>query len=175
MKETVNVSIASQAFTLDTDAWRLLDNYLKSIRSRIEPEDDETIADIEARIADILHEHLPSPMMVVTASMARSVMEQIGAPEVFGKPRSDDGEAAGAGTAASDRGDGARPDDLWRKPLRRSRNDRVLAGVCGGIAAHTASDSAVIRLVTLILMIFGGLSIWLYIILWLVIPAETKN
>lgn len=166
MKETVNVSIASQAFILDHDAWRMLDNYLKSIRDRLDPDDNETIVDIESRIADIFHENLPSPIMVVSASLVRKVMEQIGSPEIFGAPRHSSADGAASGNAA---------DNVWQKPLRRSQSDRVLAGVCGGIARHFSCDSSVVRLVTLLMIIFGGLSIWIYIILWLVIPADPKN
>lgn len=53
MKETVNVNIGSQAFTLDEDAYRVLRNYLEDIRSRLPEYDTETMGDIEARIAEI--------------------------------------------------------------------------------------------------------------------------
>ena len=49
MKETVNVNIGSQAFTLDEDAYRVLRNYLEDIRSRLPEYDTETMGDIEAR------------------------------------------------------------------------------------------------------------------------------
>lgn len=42
MKETVNVNIGSQAFTLDEDAYRVLRNYLEDIRSRLPEYDTET-------------------------------------------------------------------------------------------------------------------------------------
>ena len=45
MKETVNVNIGSQAFTLDEDAYRVLRNYLEDIRSRLPEYDTETIGD----------------------------------------------------------------------------------------------------------------------------------
>ena len=44
MKETVNVNIGSQAFTLDEDAYRVLRNYLEDIRSRLPEYDTETMA-----------------------------------------------------------------------------------------------------------------------------------
>lgn len=167
MKETVNVSIASQAFILDEDAWRLLDGYLKSIRSRLDADDSETLADIESRIADLFRESLPSPMMVVTSSLVRRVMELMGSPEIFGAPR----------YAASDEGDGPRSSDggVWQRPLRRSSTDKVLGGVCGGIARNFECDSSAIRLLTLLLIVFGGLSVWIYIILWIVIPSENQK
>ena len=46
MKETVNVNIGSQAFTLDEDAYRVLRNYLEDIRSRLPEYDTETMGDI---------------------------------------------------------------------------------------------------------------------------------
>ena len=47
MKETVNVNIGSQAFTLDEDAYRVLRNYLEDIRSRLPEYDTETMGDID--------------------------------------------------------------------------------------------------------------------------------
>jgi len=44
--------------------------------------------------------------------------------------------------------------------------------VCGGLAAYFDSDPTLIRLLMLLLILFGGLSIWAYIILWIVIPEE---
>ena len=49
MKETVNVSIASQAFILDQDAYNLLSGYLRDVKERLGgSETDETYTDIEA-------------------------------------------------------------------------------------------------------------------------------
>jgi phage shock protein PspC (stress-responsive transcriptional regulator) len=57
--------------------------------------------------------------------------------------------------------------------LRRSRSDRAIAGVCGGIARYFQLDSSLVRLVVVLLFLFGGLSFWVYIIMWLVIPEES--
>lgn len=59
--------------------------------------------------------------------------------------------------------------------LYRSRTDRSIAGVCGGIAEFFGIDSTILRLITLFLILFGGLSLWVYIILWIVIPSEPLN
>ena len=166
MKETVNVSIASQAFTLDDDAWQLLKEYLRAIRERIDPGDTETVADIEARIADIFCESLSSHMMVVSAALVRNVMAQIGNPEIFGEPRTADGKAD----------DGAAWEGRTQNgQLRRSRESRLLAGVCGGLADYFGLDATVMRLIMLLLITVGGLSVWVYVILWLLIPEEPVN
>jgi len=56
--------------------------------------------------------------------------------------------------------------------LRRSRTDRSIAGVCGGLAKHFGIDSTILRIVMLCLILFGGMSLWVYIIMWLLIPEE---
>lgn len=56
-----------------------------------------------------------------------------------------------------------------RPRLYRS-TDRVIAGVCGGIAEYFGLDTSTIRIVTLILILFGGISLWVYILLWIIIP-----
>lgn len=56
-----------------------------------------------------------------------------------------------------------------RPRLYRS-TDRIIAGVCGGIAEYFGLDTSMIRIVTLILILFGGISLWVYILLWIIIP-----
>jgi phage shock protein C len=56
--------------------------------------------------------------------------------------------------------------------LYRSRTNSVLAGVCGGIAEYFQVDPSAVRIVTALLIIPGGLSIWVYILAALIIPKE---
>ena len=58
------------------------------------------------------------------------------------------------------------------KRLYRSRSERMLAGVCGGIGLYLGVDPTLIRLAFLVLAIWGGGGILAYIIAWLVIPDE---
>lgn len=168
MKETNQVNIARQAFTLDVDAYAELHRYLGRIKRRLSPDvQEETLADIEARIAEIFCEHLPSPMMVVTLDLVRRAESQMGAPEDFG-----DGPATAANDTGSSAAETSRP---LTGNLRRTRNDRILAGVCGGIARYFAIDSTIIRVLTVLLMAFAGLSIWVYLILWIVMPEEERT
>ncbi|MFB6241371.1 MAG: PspC domain-containing protein [Candidatus Nanosalina sp.] len=57
--------------------------------------------------------------------------------------------------------------------LYRSETDRMLGGVCGGLAEVYDLDPALIRLLT-VLLIFSGVSPLLYLIAWLVIPSESE-
>jgi phage shock protein C len=59
------------------------------------------------------------------------------------------------------------------KVLRRSRNNRVLAGVCGGLAEFFGISSFWFRLGMLIAFIPGGVpGVLLYLILWVIIPNK---
>ncbi|MFP4514137.1 MAG: PspC domain-containing protein [Acidimicrobiales bacterium] len=59
--------------------------------------------------------------------------------------------------------------------LRRSRTDRVIAGVCGGVAHHLGIDPVLARIVMVVLVVFGGSGLLLYLIGWIVIPSEPEG
>jgi phage shock protein C len=60
-----------------------------------------------------------------------------------------------------------------RKPLRRSRNNRIFAGVCGGLAEFFGIGAFWFRLAFLIALIPGGVpGFTLYLVLWIIIPNE---
>ena len=56
------------------------------------------------------------------------------------------------------------------KRLYRSRNDRKLAGVCGGIAEYYGWDPTLVRVAWIVLTLLGGSGILIYLIMWLVMP-----
>jgi phage shock protein C len=56
--------------------------------------------------------------------------------------------------------------------LVRPREGRMIAGVCAGVAQHFGWKLTMLRLVWLLLFLFGGAGGLLYIILWIVIPNE---
>jgi phage shock protein C len=63
-----------------------------------------------------------------------------------------------------------RPPTDEHRLLRRSKQDRVIGGVCGGLARYFGADPVLFRIGFLALLIPGGLGLLLYIIAWIVIP-----
>jgi len=57
--------------------------------------------------------------------------------------------------------------------LRRSRSDRWIAGLCGGLAVVTGVESWIWRLIAAVLALFGGTGVLLYILLWIFVPEES--
>lgn len=56
--------------------------------------------------------------------------------------------------------------------LVRSETDKVLAGVCGGLAAYLGIDSVFVRLLFVLLLFASGIGFPIYLILWFIMPSE---
>ncbi|MBI3157106.1 MAG: PspC domain-containing protein [Burkholderiales bacterium] len=56
--------------------------------------------------------------------------------------------------------------------LRRSRSDRWIGGVCGGVAQLTGVDAWIWRLLLTLLALFGGTGLVIYLLLWIFVPSE---
>jgi phage shock protein C len=61
--------------------------------------------------------------------------------------------------------------DRARK-LYRSRTDRKLAGVCGGLAQYFNVDATLIRVLFVLLAVLGGSGLVLYLAMWIIVPKE---
>ena len=58
------------------------------------------------------------------------------------------------------------------KKLFRSRGNKMIAGICGGLAEYFDADPTIVRLIMSLLVLAGGLSIWVYLIAWIIIPEQ---
>ena len=61
---------------------------------------------------------------------------------------------------------------MGEKRLYRSRDDRVLAGICSGMGKYLNVDPVIIRLIWAATILLAGTGIFLYIIAWIIIPEE---
>ena len=58
------------------------------------------------------------------------------------------------------------------KRLQRSRTERMIAGVCGGIAEYFEVDPTLVRLIWVAVSLMAGVGVLLYLIMWVVMPLE---
>ena len=131
MKKTIHVNIGGMPFVLDEDAYDVLKRYLSEIEIRLDGVDDqETMQDIETRIADIFSGAISPRMQVVDTALVKRAMAVIGPAQEFGEPR----RSMPGREQTCVRND--------EKHLYRSRRDRVVGGVCGGIAEYSRRDIA---------------------------------
>jgi len=56
--------------------------------------------------------------------------------------------------------------------FRRSKSDRWLGGICGGLALSTGLESWIWRLLFTLLLFLGGSGLLLYIVLWIFVPEQ---
>ena len=64
---------------------------------------------------------------------------------------------------------------MTAKRLYRSRSDVMLGGVCSGIAKYLEVDPTLVRLAFLLLLFIGMGGLWIYLILWVIMPEEPKH
>jgi phage shock protein C len=60
------------------------------------------------------------------------------------------------------------------RKLYRSQNDRMIAGVCGGLGKYFHIDATLVRLIFIILLFLGGHGFLIYLIMWIIVPAEPQ-
>ena len=61
------------------------------------------------------------------------------------------------------------------KRLYRSRDERMIWGICGGLAKYLGVDPTIVRVLAVVALILGGWGILAYIILWFVVPLEPSS
>ncbi|MCL2290254.1 MAG: PspC domain-containing protein [Bacteroidetes bacterium] len=157
MKKVITANIGGFCFVVEEDAYARLDHYLNSFRATISNKQDiaEIMEDIEARMAEIFHENLRSSHQVVDMKLVDRVISQLGYPE--DAPRVEEHRRAEPSVKAFKR--------LFRDP-----DNTMLGGVCSGLGAYFDVDLTLVRVIFLVALFFGGLSFWVYIIMWIVVP-----
>lgn len=171
MKRTETANIGGSPFILDDDAYVHLESYLSALRSHYsETEDSEEIlSDIEIRISELLLS-FGLKEKVVSKHHIEEVREILGEPELI-MGESDEASDHQKKTTSSSHSDYA----FMKKQIFRDPEDRLLGGVCAGIGHFFGIKAIWVRLITLILMFFFGLSIFVYIILWIIIPPAKTS
>ena len=155
MKVTIHIEIRSARFSIDRAAWQELEGFLGRVRNRLPADDEGTTELIERHIADLLAGEVCSPLEVVHIESVRRVEDDLRLGILKEK-------------GISDR-------DLTPRPsrgLHRSRGNRFVAGVCGGLAEQFEWNAGLLRFMMILMLLFLGFSFWLYITLWIVLPNE---
>ncbi len=157
MKKTININLAGFVFYIDEDAYEALQKYLNNIRTYLGNTEgrEEIIDDIESRIAELFSE---KQKQVITLIEVNEVIEVMGQPEDYMSEEEPEEKTAGQQS---------------NKRLYRDPDSTILGGVCSGVGHYLNIDAVWIRLIFLA-MVWSGVSILFYFILWAIIPkAET--
>lgn len=166
MNKVLQINLGGYPFTIDDDAYKQLDAYIKSIRQHFSGMDayEEITTDIEARLAELFQERLGN-RPIVSIKDVEEVIARMGQPEEFGADAmGDDKDSTKAKT-------GTQSEYKTGKRLFRNPDETVIAGVCSGIAAYFGiSDPLWVRLAFVLIALSGGFGVPVYIILWAIVP-----
>jgi phage shock protein PspC (stress-responsive transcriptional regulator) len=159
MKKTLTINLAGMVFHIDDDAFETLKNYLDRVKSELRSVDggNEIYEDVEARISELFAEKLTNNKQVITQKEVDDIIRTMGQPgDISGNSESSRYES-----------------ETYKKRYRRMYRDPdncIIGGVCGGLAAYWRVDPTIVRIIFILLAIFGMAGVIIYLILWVVLP-----
>jgi phage shock protein PspC (stress-responsive transcriptional regulator) len=183
MKKIININFHSRVIPIEETAYEILQQYIDSLRRYFAYEDgrDEIISDIENRFSELFAEKLKKGAPCITDDDVNAIITSMGRPEEFEGEETGTAAAPGAGTGSgpapgaaagsSQQGYGPYTAEEPRR-LYRAANDKVLGGVCAGLANYLRLDPAVVRILFVLITFGWGFGFLLYIILWIVLPTR---
>lgn len=160
MNRIISANINGFIFQIDEVAYESLKSYLDSIRQKVN--NIEVSSDIENRIAELFDYKLKNGSQAIFKHDVEEIISQIGSPEQLGGEESQE-----------DRHNTPPPAESRRKGYRRlyrNDDDKVVGGVCSGIAAYFDIDPIIPRLIFGAAFFFFGTGFLLYIFLMIVLP-----
>ncbi len=180
MKQVININFHGQVVPIEVSAFDLLKQYTASLNTYFANEDgkEEIINDIESRIAELFQERLKKGVTCITDDDVNAIIKSMGRPEEF--------EGADATTFNQSSAASAKPAEPQQsqqsfgttaasKRLYRDENDKVLGGVCAGLANYFGIDVTIVRIIFVVLTISFGFGLIPYIIIWIAVPSSATK
>ncbi len=177
MKKVININFQGRVIPIEETAYDILKQYVESLRHYFANEEgkDEIINDIEGRIAELFSDTLKKGSICITDDDVNVIIKSIGRPEDF-----EDEETKVQAKLSGDQSYGQQSTSYkqeesrsaFRGRLFRDENDKILGGVCAGIANYLRVDPAIIRILFAIITFGGfGAGFLIYILLWAILPS----
>lgn len=174
MNKILNINLGGYALTIDDDAFEYLSAYLESIRKKFKDSEgrDEILSDIEARLGELIHQDMKGRSIVMLPDVEAAV-------QVMGKPEDFETEASSephsGSTHRADTGSGKSTADRGLrtgKRLFRDEEDKVVSGVCSGLAAYFGFQDPVWMRLIFVGLTFASAGFWIpaYLLLSIMVP-----
>jgi len=159
MKKTFTINISGTVFHIDDDAYERLNYYISQINRHFGNDADakEIVQDIESRISELFQERVKDGSEVITIAQVEEIIKIMGMPEAFEDSKEEEDIVTKIHRSKG-------------KKLYRDPDDRVLGGVCSGLGIFFNIDPIIVRLIFVALFFGGGSSLFIYLILWIVVP-----
>src|SRR5450631_2399667 len=174
MKKIININFHSRVIPIEETAYDILRKYVDSLKNHFAGEEggDEIVNDIENRFAELFSDRLKKGATCITDADVEEIITSMGRPEDFDQ---DETTTANNTSNKSQQSSSYREETAGEQPHRlyRSENDKMLGGVCGGIAAYLRIDPSIVRIVFALLTLGFGTGILVYLVLWVVLPPKS--
>lgn len=180
MKKVININFQGRVVPIEETAYEILKQYIESLRRYFANEEgrDEIINDIESRIAELFSERLKKGTTCITDEDVHAVIASMGRPEDFDAQEAEPSVAGSQQKTHSDSGQGAYAGGAYtyttstpgRGRLYRNADDKILGGVCSGLANYLGIDPVVMRILFVVLI---APLFWVYILLWIIVPSKS--
>lgn len=171
MQKVVSISLNGNSYQLEEAGFEQLRAYLERAESRLKdsPDRTEVMADLEQAIGEKCRSMLGPHKTVVSSDEVARIIADMGPVESpDGRPA--DGTASAAGETFTS------STSMPRKRLFKIREGEMWAGVCNGLAAYLGLDVTWVRIGAVVLTLFTGVTLLVYIAMWLIVPyAETAE
>jgi phage shock protein PspC (stress-responsive transcriptional regulator) len=180
MKKIININLSGRVVPIEDAAYESLQRYIESLRRYFAHEEgrDEIINDIESRIAELMSDKIKKGASAVTEADVEEIITSMGRVEDFEEAAKEEDISAGTTTTGSSTASGTftKTEQQSRRAkgrLYRDSSDKLLGGVCSGIANYMNVDPAIVRLLFAIITFGGfGAGIPIYILLWIILPVR---
>lgn len=186
MKEIERVSLGGYAFTLESDAARLAEEYLGELEKYYDGRagGGEILDGIEERMAELLMEKAGRDG-VVSRPMIEEAIGILGRPEDIEAAEEEAGAEGNSPAGPANDGKGTSNDERRQRKLYRDLENKMVAGVCSGLAAYFKQDVALFRILFVLFTVVFTFGFWhhgvgwrismgaptIYVILWICMPA----
>jgi len=172
MNKILHINVGKYPFTIDTDAYAILDDYLDKLNKHFSSSDgcEEIMQDIESRIAEIFLMKM-AYTKIIDMETVKYAISKLGTPEEFGAA-----DQSKSSTHSSYQKTNANWGIKPGRKLFRDPMDKKVAGVCSGLAAYFGiEDPLWIRVAFAIGLFAGGIAVPLYFILMIVAPVAKTS
>ena len=175
MKKIININLSGRVIPIEDSAYEKLQGYIESLRRYFAKEDgrDEIINDIESRIAELMNDKTRLGSSAITDADVSEIIASMGTIEDFEAVDSDNASAGQAGAFRADSNTSSSYTRKEKSRLYRDSSDKMIGGVCAGIANYINIDPAIVRILFGIITFGGfGLGFLVYILLWIILPPR---
>ena len=172
MKKVININFQGTIVPIEESSYELLQQYIESLRRYFANEEgrDEIINDIESRISELFQERLKAGSTCITDDDVNAIINNMGRPSDFEEADKGDQEPGNVNSAKTSENTYQQSWTWKGKRLYRDENNKILGGVCSGIAAYFGIDPVIVR----ILFIVSGIGLLAYVLLWMFVPGSNS-